>query len=296
MAVRRVASLLVVLIGWLYLVPQLQGAGADPDHPDRRARPGLGGLVVCVGRARAVAAGGMRSITFAQAFQFWLKFLALLVPVVVPALRLAWRRSPRRPAGNRPPSRRTTVVTWRRRNDRVPRPRPADTVDGRCSPVDGRRSTPGPHRLGAGTVGDLPARRRHPGLPTLPHRPTESGCAPRLGTAHPLVRSLSLILAICLGTMGLPHVLVRFYTNPDGRDTRRTTLVVIACCPRSTCCPRCSARSAGSTPPTCCSPATPTPPCCCCRSGCSPATGRACCSARSSTPAPSPRSCRRRRD
>ena len=27
--------------------------------------------------------------------------------------------------------------------------------------------------------------------------------------------------------MGLPHVLVRFYTNADGRDSRRTTLVVI---------------------------------------------------------------------
>jgi Na+(H+)/acetate symporter ActP len=27
--------------------------------------------------------------------------------------------------------------------------------------------------------------------------------------------------------MGLPHVLVRFYTNPDGRQARRTTLVVI---------------------------------------------------------------------
>ena len=27
--------------------------------------------------------------------------------------------------------------------------------------------------------------------------------------------------------MGLPHVLVRFYTNPDGRDTRRTALIVI---------------------------------------------------------------------
>ena len=27
--------------------------------------------------------------------------------------------------------------------------------------------------------------------------------------------------------MGLPHVLVRFYTNPDGVDTRRTTFVVI---------------------------------------------------------------------
>ena len=28
--------------------------------------------------------------------------------------------------------------------------------------------------------------------------------------------------------MGLPHVLVRFYTNPDGRAARRTTLIVIA--------------------------------------------------------------------
>jgi Na+(H+)/acetate symporter ActP len=28
--------------------------------------------------------------------------------------------------------------------------------------------------------------------------------------------------------MGLPHVVVRFYTNPDGRTARRTTLVVLA--------------------------------------------------------------------
>ena len=27
--------------------------------------------------------------------------------------------------------------------------------------------------------------------------------------------------------MGLPHVLVRFYTNPDGAAARRTTLVVL---------------------------------------------------------------------
>ncbi|MFL6094335.1 MAG: sodium:solute symporter family transporter, partial [Blastococcus sp.] len=42
-----------------------------------------------------------------------------------------------------------------------------------------------------------------------------------------LYATLSLIVAICLGTMGLPHVLVRFYTNPDGRDTRRTARIVI---------------------------------------------------------------------
>jgi Na+(H+)/acetate symporter ActP len=37
----------------------------------------------------------------------------------------------------------------------------------------------------------------------------------------------SIIIATFLGTMGLPHVVVRFYTNPDGRAARRTTLVVL---------------------------------------------------------------------
>ena len=43
-----------------------------------------------------------------------------------------------------------------------------------------------------------------------------------------LFGTYSLILATFLGTMGLPHVLVRFYTNPDGAAARRTTLVVLA--------------------------------------------------------------------
>ena len=42
-----------------------------------------------------------------------------------------------------------------------------------------------------------------------------------------LFATYSLILATFLGTMGLPHVLVRFYTNPDGAAARRTTLVVL---------------------------------------------------------------------
>ena len=43
----------------------------------------------------------------------------------------------------------------------------------------------------------------------------------------PALQTYSLIIATFLGTMGLPHVLVRFYTNPDGRAARRTTLVVL---------------------------------------------------------------------
>nr|MDQ2710075.1 cation acetate symporter [Actinomycetota bacterium] len=48
------------------------------------------------------------------------------------------------------------------------------------------------------------------------------------GREHPVYATYSTILALCFGTMGLPHVLVRFYTNPDGRAARRTTVVVVA--------------------------------------------------------------------
>jgi Na+(H+)/acetate symporter ActP len=44
---------------------------------------------------------------------------------------------------------------------------------------------------------------------------------------YALYLTYSLVLATFLGTMGLPHVVVRFYTNPDGRAARRTTLVVL---------------------------------------------------------------------
>jgi cation/acetate symporter len=43
----------------------------------------------------------------------------------------------------------------------------------------------------------------------------------------PLVYTYSLIIALLCGTAGLPHILVRFYTNPDGRAAKRTTLLVI---------------------------------------------------------------------
>ena len=44
---------------------------------------------------------------------------------------------------------------------------------------------------------------------------------------HPLLYTYSLIIALVCGTAGLPHILVRFYTNPDGRSAKRTTLLVM---------------------------------------------------------------------
>src|SRR3954452_9727883 len=78
--VRTVSSLLVVAIGWLYLMPQFQGAGLSLGTLTG-ARPWVGGVVVAVVVLVSVLAGGMRSITLVQAFQYWLKLTALLVPV-----------------------------------------------------------------------------------------------------------------------------------------------------------------------------------------------------------------------
>lgn len=149
---RRVTSIAVLVIGWLYVVPQLHGAGITlvvvAGLP-----PWVGAVLVTVLVAGAVAAGGMRAITYVQAFQYWLKLTALLVPVVLIAFALAG----------------------------------------------------GPHEIEPALV-----------------FPPQAGPAGMDAYA-----TASLLLALLLGTMGLPHVLVRFYTSPDGVSARWTTVLVI---------------------------------------------------------------------
>src|SRR6478735_7243651 len=91
--VRRVTSLVVVMVGWLYIVPQLHGAALAI-----RITTGLpawvGSVAVVVVVCLTVAAGGMRSITFVQAFQYWLKLTALAVPILFIVFVLAGSGSP----------------------------------------------------------------------------------------------------------------------------------------------------------------------------------------------------------
>ncbi len=152
--VRRVTSVLVIVVGWLYIVPQLHGAALTV-----LITTGLpswaGPVAVVVVVYLSVVTGGMRSITFVQAFQYWLKLTALAVPVVLILLRLG---------------------------------------------LDGGPVTDG----GAAFTAELDT----------------TADASLYGT-------ISLVIALLFGTLGLPHVLVRFYTNPDGDSARRTTLIVL---------------------------------------------------------------------
>lgn len=45
---------------------------------------------------------------------------------------------------------------------------------------------------------------------------------------YPLLATLAVLTATALGTMGLPHVLMRFHTSPDGRSARRTAAFTVA--------------------------------------------------------------------
>jgi Na+(H+)/acetate symporter ActP len=152
---RRVSSLLVVAIGLLYLIPQFQGAGLTL-RTVTGAPSWVGQAVVAVVVCLSVLPGGMRSVTLVQAFHYWLKLCALLIPVF----------------------------------------------------------------FFLGALGS------HRGDPAVGAVDVSDWVQPLQGD-HALYLTYSLVLATFFGTMGLPHVVVRFYTNPDGRAARRTTLVVL---------------------------------------------------------------------
>ncbi|GAA2494616.1 sodium/solute symporter [Winogradskya humida] len=199
---RRLATVFVVFIGCLYLVPQLQGAGLTFTTVTG-GRYEWGALLVGLVVTANVALGGMRAITFVQAFQYWLKLTALAVPVVF--LLLHWQADGR-PAVTPPAgpafSSATTVVV---QQDAV--------LDDNRTVHKGDELT-----FAAGDpVPQVSSVDRNDGLGWL-----------LPGGNASLFSTYSLILATFLGTMGLPHVLVRFYTNPDGASARRTTLVVLA--------------------------------------------------------------------
>ncbi|MBD0843610.1 cation acetate symporter [Streptomyces sp. TRM68416] len=229
-AVRRLAGAFVVGVGWLYLLPQLQGAGLTltvlTGAPDS-----LGGVIVAVVVVAIVAAGGMRSITFVQAFQYWLKLTALLVPALF--LVLAWQHDGAPDHAFDEPAtfrEQRTVRVADRVDLRLDRPLTvtvSGTVDGRAHDDDRLELPAGTHRIEAGTRLTFAAGSAVP----EPERGGDTDLSPSQAESRgerPLYATYGLILATFLGTMGLPHVVVRFYTSPHGVAARRTTVAVLA--------------------------------------------------------------------
>ena len=225
---RKLATAFVMFIGWLYLVPQLQGAGLTLQTVTG-APYALGALLVGVVVTLNVALGGMRSITFVQAFQYWLKLTALAVPFVF--LLMQWQ-SDGRPALTAPDGPTFPVATTVTVDHATRLTVTTQTLVVAHGRLDGAAVggavllTVGEHVVDADTAIEFQAAAPVPKVAAVSAESPTDWLLPG-ERSQGLFATYSLILATFLGTMGLPHVLVRFYTNSDGGAARRTTLVVL---------------------------------------------------------------------
>ena len=225
---RRFSAVVVVVIAALYLVPQFVAAGQlltlVSDVPYW-----VGVVVAGAAVSVTLALGGMRAATYVQAFQFVLKLLLFAGPaiwmliVAGPELRGQMVAPPEFTTFTR-----DTDVDFRLDSTLVFRAPLTVLVDG-----EPRALAAGPHESMADQRWRFPAGAP---VPQVAGRgdalPVPGGTAwgvPLLGsgTGSPLLATWSVLVATALGTMGLPHIIVRFHTAPDGRAARRTAAITV---------------------------------------------------------------------
>ena len=223
---RKLCALVVLVIGYLYLVPQFTAAGQVLTLVSG-APYWLGVVVAGVVVSVTLALGGMRAATYVQAFQFFLKLVLFAVPAVwlVLAVGPEVRAQALHPVEftrfSAPTSVDFTVDT------RFTLSEPATVrIDGAAVPL-----APGEHTAAAGARWEFPAGASVPRIEgaAVPGSPTWQRPLLHTGSeGHALLATWSVLMATALGTMGLPHVLVRFHTSPDGRSARRTAAITVA--------------------------------------------------------------------
>jgi len=202
---RKIAVVFVLFIGLFYTLPQMKGAGTTLAY----IFPGLpywvGVAVVGVVITLNVALGGMKGITLVQAMQYWMKMFAISVPVFVLMAvfggygkNLSYNDG-RTLADAMNPVAITQSVETSAPAVREPLPAKAPSDSTWLSPF-------GTLTTKASKAAGLSAEESKP---------------------YSLLYTYSLIIALVCGTAGLPHILVRFYTNPDGVAAKRTTMWVM---------------------------------------------------------------------
>jgi Na+(H+)/acetate symporter ActP len=192
---RKIAVIFVLFIGFFYTMPQMKGAGVALSYIFKDM-PYSGGVII-VGAVITfnVAMGGMKGITLVQAFQYWAKMFAISLPIFV--LMSVYGGYGTQLEVNRATSSEVSVKNVHV----VERPKQAPADEQWINPF--------------GKLTSKPAANPKAGLTREEQRP------------YALLYTYSLIIALVCGTAGLPHILVRFYTNPDGMAAKRTTFWVM---------------------------------------------------------------------
>jgi cation/acetate symporter len=203
---RKIAVCFVLFIGFFYTMPQMKGAGVTLAY----IFPGIPywAGVVLVGAVITlnVALGGMKGITLVQAVQYWIKMFAICVPIFV--LASVYGFYGKHLGANTAPGEVIAPVTMVE-SGRQPMPEKAPKDEPWVSPF-----------------GPLTTKAVNAAAAALPESERAAYLAAKQ-KPYSLLYTYSLIIALVCGTAGLPHILVRFYTNPDGVAAKRTTMWVM---------------------------------------------------------------------
>ncbi|MSU41979.1 MAG: cation acetate symporter [Pedosphaera sp.] len=212
---RKIAVIFVLFIGFFYTMPQMKGAGTTLAY----IFPGLpywvGVVLVGAVITLNVALGGMKGITFVQAFQYWAKMFAISVPIFVLMslyghygnhlqANLVKEHSGIISSGDT-----STSLEKAAELNRKPLPEK--------SPADSIWLNP---------FGPLTTKAVDTAIKAAPDDARKAVLQTQR-RPYSLLYTYSLIIALVCGTAGLPHILVRFYTNPDGVAAKRTTMWVM---------------------------------------------------------------------
>jgi Na+(H+)/acetate symporter ActP len=203
----------VLFIGFFYTMPQMKGAGTTLAY----IFPGLPywAGVVLVGAVITlnVALGGMKGITLVQAFQYWIKMFAISVPIFV--LMAVYGHYGKQLGANG--------------NIQHPTSNIQQSIEGATnlisSPV--QNTSPSIQRSPLPEKAPADATWISPFGPLTTKAAKAAGLSAEQSKPYSLLYTYSLIIALVCGTAGLPHILVRFYTNPDGVAAKRTTMWVM---------------------------------------------------------------------
>jgi probable sodium:solute symporter len=228
---RKIAVIFVLFIGFFYTMPQMKGAGTTlayifqdvdlrggwleflaPHDNQGQALKGFpywaGVLLVGAVITLNVALGGMKGITLVQAFQYWAKMFAISVPIfVLMAVYGHYGKQVGLNGGTASGVSSQMIAAVENATPLSPPPAIARQPLPEKAPVDSTWLNPfGPLTGKAAKSANLSAEESKP---------------------YALLYTYSLIIALVCGTAGLPHILVRFYTNPDGVAAKRTTMWVM---------------------------------------------------------------------
>ncbi len=223
---RKIAVCFVLFIGFFYTMPQMKGAGttlayifqnitwADGSH----GLPYWVGVVV-VGAVITlnVALGGMKGITLVQAIQYWIKVFAISLPVFI--LMSVYGFYGLHIGANQTQVPVAAVAGVAAGETGVSAP--GHTIERKPLVEKAPKDT-----IWVSPFGPLTTKAVNAAAAALPAEQRPAYLAEHQ-RPYSLLYTYSLIIALVCGTAGLPHILVRFYTNPDGVAAKRTTMWVM---------------------------------------------------------------------